>query len=259
MARHQETPAKQTIRLLLKDACDRLQRGGLTYLGLPAEGALDIKILGPVLENAICVDEREKVLEETRRSIASLPLRIRRFERGKMWQYLRDRYPAEPLAADITFLDFYGGGLVKDDPYAQEIAGLRSYFAKHATHLNKTFVLAWTYMPRDKGKQLYVQACEKIIPTKELALLKNSDGLWARSITVRLLLRQSLLEHGMTGKIFHHAVYKKTMNTVILLYSKGRDKQSKVSLEDPTSLLKAPICVYEPKSPVPRMAPFPIC
>jgi hypothetical protein len=258
MARYQDSPAKQTIRFLLRDACECLQRGSLTYLGLPAEDALDIKVLGPILENVICVDEKDKVLDETRRSIASLPLHVRRFEQAKMWQYLRDRYPAEPLVGDITFLDFYGGGLVKDDPYAQEIAGLRSYFAKHATHPNKTFVLAWTYMPRDKGKQHYVQACEKIIPEKDLALLKNRDGVWARSIAVRLLLRQSLLEHGMNGSIFQHAVYKKTMNTLILLYSKGRDRQCRLSLDEPPSLLKAPVCVYEPKMPVPQIVPFPL-
>src|SRR6266566_6358015 len=123
MAIYQESQAKQAVRLLLLDACRHLQRGKLTYLGLPAEEALDIRALEPVLENAICVDERKAVLDEGRLSIASIPLRARRFVLSRMWQYLRDRYPSEDLAADVTFLDFYGGGLVNDDPFALELAG----------------------------------------------------------------------------------------------------------------------------------------
>lgn len=80
MAKHQESAAKQTIRLLLLDAAERLQRRKLTYLGLPAEEALDIKALSPVLENVICVADKKATLEETKRSIAPIPLRVRRFE-----------------------------------------------------------------------------------------------------------------------------------------------------------------------------------
>ena len=246
------------IRLLLRDACEHLQRTELTYLGLPAEEALDLKLLSPFIQNAICVDDRLKVLEETQRSIASLPLRVRRFKHGKMWQYLRDKYPSEPLVADITFLDFYGGGIVNDDPFAVEIAGLRSYFAKQALHSNKAFVLAWTYMPRDKGKQIYIDVCEKFVQRAELEFLRRSSSLWLRSIVVRYLLRQSLLEHEMSCKIFHHAVYKKTMNAIIVLFSKGYDKQCRISLGDPDSLLREPVFIYEPKRVIPKIVPFPI-
>src|SRR5262245_28306550 len=132
MAKHQESAAKQTIRLLLKDACQRLQRKGLTYLGLPAEEALDIKVLSPMLENAICVADRESTLQETRRSIGGIPLKQKKLICSDMWEYLHTSYPQEPLVADVTYLDFYGGGIQKSNPFAEEIQGLRSYFAKHA-------------------------------------------------------------------------------------------------------------------------------
>src|SRR5579871_6058384 len=187
MAKHKETPAKQTIRLLLRDACERLQRGGLTYLGLPAEEALDLKALDNLITNAICIAEKQATLEETRRSIAGLPLKERKFVCADMWQYLRTTYPTEPLVADITFLDFYGGGIKAKNPFAEEIQGLRSLFAKHALHPNRAFVLGWFFMPRDQGKEPYVTACQKIVPEADLAPLKAASGVLARAIAVRLL------------------------------------------------------------------------
>ncbi len=257
MAKHQESAAKQAIRGLLLDASESLQRGKLTYLGLPSEKALDVRTLEPVLENVICVEENKTILDEARRSIAPMPFKVRRFENFRMWEYLRDKYPAEPLVADIAFLDFYGGGIVHEDPFALEIAGLRSFFAKHANSQNKTFILGWTYMPRDKGPGVYLRACEKIIPSGELDLLRRSSGMWARSVAIRLLLRQSCDEHRMLAKIFHHAVFKNVMNAIVLVFSKGFDSKCKISLEDPKALLDAPVCVYDPKSTVPKMLPFP--
>src|SRR5260370_24382380 len=108
MDKCQDSAVKDTVRALQKEACEHLQRGKLTYLGLPAEKALDIKILHPILENAICVADKRSTLDEARRSISMLPLKQRKFECTDMWNYLIERYPSEPLIGDVTFLDFYG-------------------------------------------------------------------------------------------------------------------------------------------------------
>ena len=256
MANHQESHAKQATRLLLRDACERLQRRRLTYLGLPSNEAIDIKVLGNLLENVICVEEKLAILEETRRTIAAMPLKIRKFENNNIWNYLREDYPKETLAADVAFLDFYGGGIRRKDPFAEEIAGLRSYFAKHARYANRAFVFAWTYMPRDSGKNHYIATCEKLISPSDLCLLTNSSGVQTRSIAIRMLLRQSLREHGMFANLYQHALYKRIMNTIILVYSKGYDPSSRIELSDPDTLLTEPVCVYEPDSPVPQFAPL---
>ncbi len=137
MTEFQECPAKQTIRSLLAGACEDLQRSGLTYLGMPGRQATDVLTLGRLVENAICVDTSASVLEEMRRNLAMLPLKTRQFIKGNMWNYLREQYPGEGLLADVTFLDFCGGGIQKDDPFGTEIAGIRSYFAKHAHAHNR--------------------------------------------------------------------------------------------------------------------------
>lgn len=253
MAKFQESDAKQTIRLILKRACQLLQRPGLTYLGLPAERALDIISLDGLIDNVICIDDKEAVLEETRHSIAGMRLKKRLFVSTDMWNYLQKTYPAEQLIADVTFLDFYGGGISKEDPFATEIAGLRSYFAKHANYPNQAFVLAWTYMPRDKGIQPYKNALNKIVSDEDLKLLENTSGMHARSLAIRLLLRQSINEHNMTVKLYHHAVYKNVMNTIILLYSKGIDPQCKLEMKSPNSLLSEPCWVYTPRKTTPRV------
>ncbi len=252
----QESAAKDTVRHLLKDACDHLQRGKLTYLGLPAEKALDIQHLHPVLENAICVADKRSTLEETRRSIAMIALKHRQFVCTDMWNYLIERYPSEPLVGDVTYLDFFGG--IKDtNPIAIEIQGLRSYFAKHARHPNRAFVFAWFYNPRDDGRDVYIETCEKIIPDRELKILHKLSGVWLRTLAVRLILRQSLKEHGMSATVYHHALYKKTMNTIIIVYSKGDDAALRLPLSHPDCLLQAPVVKYEPGSLVPRLLPLP--
>jgi hypothetical protein len=253
MTKFQESHAKQTIRLILKRACQLLQRPGLTYLGLPAERALDIISLDGLIDNVICIDDKESVLEETRRSIAALRLKKRLFFRMDMWDYLQKKYAAEQLVADVTFLDFYGGGISKGDPFATEIAGLRSYFAKQANYPNQAFVLAWTYMPRDKGIQPYKNALHKIVSNEDLKLLENTSSMHARSLAIRLLLRQSINEHNMTVKLYHHTIYKNVMNTIILLYSKGLDPQCKLELKSPDSLVSEPCWVYTPGRATPRI------
>jgi hypothetical protein len=173
-----------------------------------------------------------------------------------MWNYLIEQYPAEFLVADVTYLDFYGG--IKDtNPIAIELQGLRSYFAKHAKHPNKAFVFAWFYNPRDDGKEVYIQTCEKIIMPDDLTVLKKCSGVWLRTLAVRLILRQSLREHGMSAMVYHHALYKKTMNTIILVYSKGEDPSLRLKLSDPGCLLEAPVVKYEPDSPVPKLLSLP--
>lgn len=257
MAIHQESEAKGAVRYLLRDACEQLQRGRLTYLGLPAEEALDIKLLSPLLENVICIADKKATLEETKRSIASLPLKHRRFECIDMWKYLIERYPSESLLADVTYLDFYGGGIKKQNPFANEIHGLRSYFARHSRFPNRTFLLAWFYMPRDQGKEIYLETCQKIVPDMDLKLLRQSTGVWSRTIAVRLILRQSLHEHGMVANVFHHALYKKSMNTIIVAFSRGDDSLSRLKLGHPDCLLQAPVVSYEQGKPIPRLLSLP--
>jgi len=251
MAKFQESEVKKTIRLLIKNACEFLQRQELTYLGLPAENATDIKVLNGLLKNVICIDEKKATLEETRRSIAGMRLKERKFIVANMWEYLRDLYQNESLTADIAFLDFYGGGIREDNPFAYEIAGLRNYFVKHAHQQNKAFVLAWTYMPRDKGIEPY-QALDKILSSEDVSFLQKTKGVQFRSVAIRLLLKQLIQEHTMSVKVVQHAVYKNVMNTIILIFSKGIDAKCEVTLESPDSLLSEPCYVYKIDSLIPE-------
>jgi hypothetical protein len=253
MGKHQESAAKQATRDLIFDACKHLQRSPLTFLGMPAELALDILTLRSLLNNVICVAENNSTLEETRRSIAALPLKERRFIVSDIWEYLRTQYPTEPLLADVTFLDFYGGGLRKDDPFASEINGLRNYFAKQSRHQNRAFVLAWTYMPRDKGAEKYIDTLSRILPEEEIRMLSASKGVNLRSLAVRLLLLQHCREHDLRIKLFQHALYKNVMNTIIVIFSRGLDPHCTLPLADPKDLLQEPCCVYDTKSSVPRL------
>lgn len=256
MAIHQESAAKQATRDLILDACKHLQRAPLTYLGMPAEQAKDIITLRSLLQNVICIAEQSRILEEARRSIAGIRLKERRFKVADVWEYLRTEYPHEPLTADVAFLDFYGGGLRKEDPFASEISGLRNYFAKHSHFANRAFVLAWTYMPRDRGEQKYIGALERILPDSEMKLLKGTSGVNFRSVAVRLLLLQECREHELKAKLFHHALYKRVINTIILVFSKGVDTQCTLKLADPLHLLDEPCCVYDSNATVPRLMPL---
>lgn len=253
MALHQESDAKQASRELIMQACVSLQRSNLTYLGMPAEAALDIKTLRAVLQNVICIAENASTLAETKRSIAGLRLVHKRFRPMDVWAYLRDEYSSETLIADVTFLDFYGGGIMKDDPFATEIAGLRSYFAKQARSHNRAFVFAWTFMPHDKGKGIYVSALEKQkMSDIEADLVKNAAGVRFRAIALRILLRQILDEHGFSVKLFHQLLYKQVMSTMILLFCKGIDPLSNVTLGTPDTLIQEPYYAYESGRAIPR-------
>src|SRR5688572_25213825 len=114
----QESAEKKSIRGMLRDAAGLLGRTKLTYLGLPGHRGLDILELRGILENAICVDRDSKVLDECSSSIAGVPLKQKRFVPEDMWDYLGSGYPAEPLVADVTFLDFCGGGINSPTPFA---------------------------------------------------------------------------------------------------------------------------------------------
>jgi len=253
MAAHQESAAKQATRDLIFDAAKHLQRASLTYLGMPAENAYDIFTLKPLLQNVICIDEKSVVLDETRRNIAGLTLKTKRFVVADIWEYLRQDYPTETLLADVTFLDFYGGGLHNEDPFAFEINGLRNYFSKHARHPAKAFVLAWTYMPRDRGRQKYIDTLSQILPADEMELLRRTEGVNCRSAALRLLLMQQCREHNLQINLFQHALYKRIMNTMIVVFSRGPDSQCSLPLGDPRRLLIEPCCVYDSKNSVPRL------
>lgn len=253
-ASFKESEVKKTIRLLLRDAAALLQRPEITYLGMPAERALDVLALKDFLKNTICIAEKQTILDEALLSTASLSLKERRFEIGDVWDYLRDRYPKEPLVSDLTFLDFYGGGIRKEDPFASEVAGLRSYFAKHAHHANKAYVLAWTYMPRDKGRQIYIDTLKTMVAPEVFALLnKTTSGMNLRSLAIRMLIRQSLVEHNMQVRVVQHAVYKNTMNALIIIYSKGLDPKCNKDFNHADSLLYAPCYVYSAGEYTPKV------
>jgi|GEM_PF-6451095 len=252
MAIHQESDAKQASRQMILQACSSLHRNNLTYLGMPAEAALDIKTLKSVLQNVICIADNSNTLAETKRSIAGLRLLQKRFKTIDVWAYLRDEYPSESLIADVTFLDFYGGGIMKDDPFATEIAALRSYFAKQARFPNRAFVFAWTFMPHDKGKGVYVSALEKQkMSAIEAELVRDATGVRFRAIALRVLLRQILDEHGFAVKLFHQLLYKQVMSTMILLFCKGIDPQCDVPLGSPDTLIQEPYYAYESGRPIP--------
>jgi hypothetical protein len=253
VARHQESSAKQATRRLILHAAKMLGRSQLTYLGMPAENAYDIIELQSVLQNVICIAEREDILEETRRSISGLPLHQRLFFAADIWKFLQLQYQGLPLTADVTFLDFYGGGITAQDPFASEINGLRNYFAKQASLERRAFVFAWTYMPRDKGETKYIATLEKILPKQEIDLLRSSTGVSLRSLAIRLLLAQHAREHDMNVKLVQHALYKRVMNTIILVLSRGTDPQCSLTLGSPDELYRAPCCVYDGISPAPRL------
>jgi|SRR5579859_2364333 len=253
MALHQESDAKQASRELILEACLSLHRNNLTYLGMPAEAALDIKTLRSVLQNVICIAGSAATLAEAKRSIAGLRLLQKKFRAIDIWEYLRDGYPAEPLLADIAFLDFYGGGIMKEDPFATEIAGLRSYFAKQARFPNRAFVFAWTFMPHDKGKGVYVSALEKQKMSElESSLVKSATGVRFRAVALRILLRQILEEHGFKAKVFHQLLYKQVMSTMILVFCKGVDSLCTLKLLEPESLIFEPYYAYEAGRAIPQ-------
>lgn len=249
----QESVEKQSIRAMLNDAAGLLGRANLTYLGLPGHRALDILALRANIENAICVDRDKNVLDDCSASIAGIPLKNTRYVRGNMWDYLNNKYLTEPLVADITFLDFCGGGINSPTPFAHELAAIRTYFAKQAQHPNKAFILAWTYMPRDTGSSKYHKALEKILQPADMKRLAGAKGTAYRSLAIRSFLKQCLLEHDMSAKLYHHALYKKTMNTIILIYARGTDPNAHVALGLPEDIMTAFVARYDGRSLIPEL------
>jgi hypothetical protein len=228
MALHQESSAKEGIRRILLRACTELGRSDLVYLGLPAEDALDIKVLQPVLAGAICIADSQDVLVETARSIATIPLKTIVYHKGDAWKFLRDDY-AKSVPADLAYLDFYGGGVRA--PFQTELPALRQYFVQHADVKNRAFIFAWTYMPRDAGEEMYDKAVKfDLLSDKHRKTLSRLTGTNKRSYAIRLILARLVMEHEFQVKLYHHAVYKSTMNALVLVYSKGIDPQCKVPL-----------------------------
>jgi len=259
MASFQESSAKTTVRLLLREACEKLRRGHLTYLGLPGEFATDLRVLGSLVENAICVEREADALDEVRRSVSFLPLKQCKFLKQNLWHYLGDQYSSERLVADVTFLDYCGGGIREEDPFAEELGALRNYFRKHAQYPNRAFVFGWTFMPRDKGRKQYIDALEKLIKDKDMiAAVRSSNGMLMRSTAIRLFLWQSLQEHDMSVRLVQHVVYKGIMNALILVYSKGADEQCAYDLQTPKCLLADPAWVYDPADFTPKAVQLPI-
>jgi hypothetical protein len=173
-----ESAEKEVIRRLIRQAAEELRRETLTYLGMPERQAYDIRALVPLVRNVICVDFESEKLRETARVLARLKLDRKVFWEGNMWAYLRDQYPIEGLVADITFLDFLGGGIRSKELFAQEIAGVRNYFTKQSRYQNRAFVFAWTFMPRDAGSSVYTEGLSKLLPEHEVSLISSQKG-WA--------------------------------------------------------------------------------
>jgi hypothetical protein len=228
MALHQESSAKEGIRRLLLAVSRELGRRDLTYLGLPAEDALDIKALQTVLGGAICIAPNQEILNETARSIGTIPLKKIVYYKGDAWKFLIGEY-AKSIVGDVTYLDFYGGGIRA--PFETELAALRNYFRRQAETKNRAFVFAWTYMPRDAGTKEYDNALKfDRLSDKHVKALGRLTGLSKRSYAIRLILARLLMEHEFQVKLYHHAVYKNTMNALILVFSKGIDPKCTVAL-----------------------------
>lgn len=247
-----ETLAKQAVREMLADAAGQLGRTGLTYLGLPGREAKDVLRLRKLLRQAICVDTRQEVLDACSTQLGRLSLDAKQFVCEDMWSYLKAHYPSEPLMADVLFLDFCGGGILSDDPFATEIAGLRALLAKHSKTKNQAFILAWTYMPHDKGPDAYRAALGKLkLTPADEALVNSFSGVRLRSLSIRLLIKLSFQEHNMLAKVYHHALYKKTMNTIIVIFSAGVDERCSIQLDDPDAILQAAVYRYDDKAVAP--------
>jgi hypothetical protein len=240
-----ESAEKQIIRRLIRLAAEGLGRENLTYLGLPERHAYDIRALVPLVRNVICVDFEGEKLREAARVLARLKLDRKVFWQGNMWDYLRIHYSIESLVADVTFLDFLGGGIRSKDIFAQEVAAVRNYFTKQSGYENRAFVLAWTFMPRDSGASVYTDELSKLLRENEISLIARQKGWALRALAIRFLLKQVLREHNMTVKLFHHALYKRVMNCMILIYSNGDDPNVRVTLQDPESILHESVYVYK--------------
>ncbi len=60
----------------------------------------------------------------------------------------------------------------------------------------------------------------------------------------------------MLASVYHHAVYKRSMNTVIIVFSKGVDRSCRTRLETADGILREPAYVYDDKSVVPKPLPL---
>jgi hypothetical protein len=246
-----ESSAKNSVRLLLKGAICSLDRTSLTYLGLPGKRALDLATFGGLVTRAICV-ERDKDYDDMRRSVSRYPLKPK-FKKKNVWEYLRDDYPNEEWVADVAFLDFCGGGISSENPFSLEVAGLRAYFTKQANASAVPYVFAWTYMPRDKGSATYKDSMHNLgMSTAEIEQANSLPPLALRSYWVRVVLRQISRELGFKIRVYHHALYRSSMNTLVLLFGKG-EQVHELRLDSPEIILDAPIYEYVDGSSLPRV------
>jgi len=224
-----------------------LGRQNLTYLGMPEEDALDVRALSPAVRNLVCIDTAKSKLDSARHAIANLPIHIDRYHAKDMWLYLKDDYIHEGLIADVTFLDFLGGGIVSNVPFQKEIAGLQAYFACHAKSefINRAFILAWTFMPHDAGEEHYLRHLSKCLFPADIELLRKQKGINFRALAIRLLLRHILAQHDMSALVYEHLLYKKVMNTLILVFCRGEDHDCAISLLSPDKVITSPITEYQ--------------
>ena len=243
----QESDGKQVVRQLLKQAASTIERGNLTYLGMPEAEALDIRALSPVISNVICIDRVQAKLDAARHSIANLPIRIDRYHTADMWEYLKEEYGHEGLVADVAFLDFLGGGITSAIPFQREIAALQAYFWRQAQpeYINRTFILAWTFMPHDFGVDRYLTPLSKLLFPKDITALKKYQGINFRSVAIRLLLKHLMEQHEMSATMYEHLLYKRVMNTIIVLFARGDTPDCSVPLGLPEKLVAAPVMEYK--------------
>jgi hypothetical protein len=253
-----ESEGKAVVRRLLRQACMTLGRDELTYLGMPEEDALDVRGLTGLIGNVICIDKVRHKLELARHRIANMHIRGEIYRCVDMWDYLRLQYPSEKLLADVAFLDFLGGSIQSADPFAKEIAGLRSYFARHAhdSFLNRSFILAWTFMPHDLGPQKYTRHLKECLFPEDMKLLGGYSGIEFRTLAIRMILRQLLRQHEMKAVLYEHLLYKQVMSTFILVFAKGEEPACSLHLGSPDDILKAPITEYDERRSTPVSRPL---
>jgi len=102
-------------------------------------------------------------------------------------------------------------------------------------------------MPRDDGEAAYEQAITQYrIDRHHRDIIKGLNGLPKRSFIIRIILAKVLARLGFSAAIYHHAVYKDTMNALILVFCKGSDGQCRVPLAPVTDamMVEAPYFLY---------------
>lgn len=107
-------------------------------------------------------------------------------------------------------------------------------------------------MPRDVGGQMYEEILKfDRLEERHLHALRTLNGIKKRSYAIRLLLARCLMEHDYRATIYHHAVYKNSMNALVLVFSRGTDPNCGLTLLPATygSIVQNPYYLWPTEGP----------